>query len=542
MRNLLLLSVLAACGVESSGIEVSPPCHGKCDATAGIGDIDHDGTSVCLALRGNGPRITAHFGAVARLFEQYGLVDGVAGGSSGSITAFLVESIESNPAVYRCSGHGCTATQAGERGAFLMKSMLAYFDVLGRTDEAVQFQEAKRLSDAIMRRGIPGLLSGPDPRAGAAALRALLTSPELRQLVNPELLSTIQSSPDPVFHARDLVAMLGRGASFEATDATMFVRPGAVNFPAFVDRIGRIGTFYAGVEATDTEAMARLLDTCAPAAHGKEWAAAASTAYDGTTCGARFESMIEAFRAEILSHPHPSRLDDSVGAVLPTLVTTAVLEGPAADTWRAARADYLAARPVRFAVNFQDVRIGYFGTTEDLATIEAAGLGRSDLKSKKRRALGSVTWRAALAASPAEPGLSRGVELAGGKVSVGGWSDLQPTLVLEDLGCDQVVYVTRNGGAGTFETGISNLLGIDAASAHALYALDDPRSSYYQALEAAGGVMCSDWDRPPVQDLATMTAIGYDSAFETQQPYFTGRGYDKLVARTGLPGCTLGVN
>jgi hypothetical protein len=163
------------------------------------------------------------------------------------------------------------------------------------------------------------------------------------------------------------------------------------------------------------------------------------------------------------------------------------------------------------------------------------------VKSRKRRALGAATWRTALEVSPAEPGLARGLELADGRISVGGWSDLQPTLALRDLGCDQVILVTRRGGAGSFETGITELLGIDDVTATQLNALDAPASSSYQALDDADAVLCSDWDRPPVQDLDAMTAIGYDAPFETVEPYFTSRGHEQLVARTGLPGCTLGV-
>lgn len=542
MKILLGCIVLAACATQAGEVEVSPPCHGKCD-DSGIGDLDHDGSSLCLALRGNGPRITAHFGAIARVFEQYGLVDAVAGGSSGSITAFIVESIEMNPAVYRCGTRGCTSKEAGERGAFLMKSIRGYFDVLGETIEAAQFADVKTLADALAQRNVAGLLAGPNPTAGVDALRSLLASPELRDVVNPEIAQVLATSPDVVHHARDFQETLSRGLSFEATSPEIFVRPGALSFPGVIDKVGRLGTFYAGSSPADPAALGRLLDACAPAARGKSWAQASATAHDGSTCGARFRTLVENFRAELARSPssYPARLDDRVGGVVPTLVTTAVLEGPAVAAWRSARADYLAARPVRMAVDFQDVGIGYFGATEDLGQIVRAGAARSDEKSQKRRSLGSVTWRVALGASPAEPGLSRGVELADGRISVGGWSDLQPTLVLEDLGCDQIVYATRIGGAGTFETGITRLLGITETQASRLYALDDPSSSYYQSLAASDAVSCADWDRPAAQDLDAMTAIGYDAPFETDEPYFEERPFDKLVARTGLPGCTLGV-
>ncbi|MDQ3365231.1 MAG: hypothetical protein M3680_07370 [Myxococcota bacterium] len=529
-----------ACAGPAAEPTIAPPCHGKCDAPAGVTDLDGDGTSVCLAIRGNGPRLTAHFGAVSRMYEHYGLIDAVAGGSSGSITAFLVESVQANPALYRCGGSDCTRRQIGDRGAFLFKSLLGYFEVLSESTEALTFREVTTLANAVSSGNLEALLAS-DPQAGVQALQGLLASPLLRDALNPELGELLRNSPDPTFHARDLVATFKKGLVFEATEPTIFVRPGAVRFPSFIDRVGRIATFYAGY-GQDPEPLAMLLDVCAPAARGKPWSDAARTPYAGVTCGDQLRSMIAAWRDRALADPSlTSRLDDSIGAFIPALVTTGVLEGAAVPAWRAARAAYLAASPVTLDVTYEDVGIGYWGAAGDLVLVTEA-TDRTDVKSRKRRSLGVATWRTALAASPAEPGLSRALELPEGRVSVGGWSDLQPVLVLEDLGCDNTVLLTRPGGAGGFETQIMGLLGSDAATLQAITALDDPRSSDYQAIEAAAGVWCSDWDAPPTGDLAAMTSIGYDAPFETKTPYFTtGDRYAGVIDRTGSAGCTLGV-
>ena len=544
MRSSLLPAtvLLAACVASpADDAVVQPPCAGKCDGAAGVGDVDGDGTSLCLAIRGNGARITAHFGALARLLEHHGLVDGVAGGSSGSVSAFLLESIQQNPAVYACDG-GCTNREAGERAAFLLKSIRGYAEVLLETDEALAFGEVGRLAAAIRERRVDELLE-TDPAAAVAALEALLASPELRDLVNPELGALLAASPDPAHHAGDVVDSVSAGLSFTATDATIFVRPGVVRFPGFVERLGRVGSFYAGYGLAEPGALADLLDACAPAARGRTWAEAAAAPYGATTCGDAFRELVAGWRDDRAQAPGRSRLDDPVGGTLPALVTTGVLEGAAVDAWRAARADYQAARQVALPVAWDDVGVGYFGDAGDLERVLAAGAARTDARSRKRRALGAATWRTALETSPAEPGLSRGVELADGRVSVGGWSDLAPVLVLEDLGCDQVVYVTREGGAGSFETGISRLLGLADADAPALFALDEPSSSAHQALAAAGGVWCSDWDAPPVADLDAMTSIGYDAPFESTDPFFTMTidPVPTLVDATGVAGCTPGV-
>ncbi len=536
--------LLGACAETPGADGDGAPCRGKCDGGGGLGDADGDGASLCLAIRGNGPRITAHFGAIARLLEHHGPIDAVAGGSSGSISAFLLESVQGNPAARTCAGRACTPREAGERAALLFKSVQGYVEVLADTDEALAFAETARLAQAIAARDVEALLAS-DPEAGVAALRGVLTSPTLRALVNPELLELLATSPDPAFHARDLAATLSRGLSFTADDPTIFVRPGAVDFPAFIERVGRVASFYAGYGPDDGGALASWLDDCAPRARGLTWAEIARLPRGGATCGADFRALLGRWRDATLARPgaYRSRLDDAVGARLPALVTTGVLEGDAIDAWHGARAAYLEAGPVALAVDYADVGVGYWGHRDDLAALLAGAARRDDLKSRKRTSLGEATWRVALAASPAEPGLSRGVELDDGRISVGGWSDLQPVLALEDLGCDRTVFLTRFGGAGSFERGITELLGIDDAEAHALFALADPASSYYQALEAAAGVWCSDWDTPPVTDLPRMTSVGYDAAFETTDPAFTEADlpYAGAVARTGIAGCTLGV-
>ncbi len=65
------------------------------------------------------------------------------------------------------------------------------------------------------------------------------------------------------------------------------------------------------------------------------------------------------------------------------------------------------------------------------------------------------------------------MELPSGDVSAGGWSDLHPTLVLANLGCEKIVYVTRTGDESGFAIGVAKLLGMNAADQDALYNLDE---------------------------------------------------------------------
>lgn len=531
---------LAGClGADGAGAGDDPSCEGKCDVGG-----DPGAPGLCVAIRGNGPRLTSHLGAMARIVEHYGLVDAAAGGSSGSISSFLIDSIQGNPLVRECEAKGCPEEEAAARVAFLLKSTRGFLEVVQQSDEVQAFSVLADLAGRIQERGIPALLES-DPEAGVEALRAVLESPAVRDLVNPEVFELLAGSPDPVWHARDLVTAATGALSFQADDPSIFVRPGLVDFDAVADKLGRVASFYAGYEPVDLQAMAALLDACAAASRGLDWDRIGALPAGDSTCGARFADLAAGYLAAVSADPaaYPSRADDPVGSGIPVLLSTSVLEGAAVDAFHAARDDYQAARPVVLDVDFADVYFGYWGRGDDLARVGSNPRGFTDLKTGKFRSLGQVRWRDVLGYSPAEPGLTRALELPDGRVSAGGWSDLQPVLVLENLGCEHIVYLTRRGAGSSFLSGVTGLLGIDAAEREALYDLAAPASAYYQSVAAADGVWCTDWDAPSAFDLPAMYADGYDAPFETTSSFFTDGAdpYASISARLGLPGCTPGV-
>lgn len=502
---------------------------------------DGEGPSLCIGVRGNGQRITSHFGALARLYEHYGLFDGAAGGSSASITTFLVDSVQMNPAV-RCDG--CTPHEQGGRAALLFKSLQGYFTVLAGSEEGLAVQTLARVAGEAQAGGVNSLLESGDPTSGVTALLGVLQSPEIQPLINPELLGLLQTSPDPVFHARDIMGALQNAANFDASDPTIFVRPGVLNFEVLAHRFGRIGSFYAGYAPVNTADMAYFLDECAQPTRGMTWTEAEAVATrDGATCGEVFSELAANFRSTLLADEssYATRADDTVGDTLPVLISTGVLEGNAIATWSAARAAYNNGEAIEWETNFDDVRLGYFGHSEDIARVMANPLGYDDLKTQKRRVLEALTWGQVLSLSPAEPGLARGLEIPGDeRISVGGWSDLQPVLALRNMGCEKVIYVTRRGQRSGFFSGVTGLLGIDQAETSALVDLAGD-SSFRLSLEEAAGVWCTDWDVPAETDLEAMYADGYNAPFETTDSYFSAiDGYDGVTASTGLAGCTAG--
>src|SRR5690606_38457196 len=120
----------------------------------------------------------------------------------------------------------------------------------------------------------------------------------------------------------------------------------------------------------------------------------------------------------------------------------------------------------------------------------------------------SPIWRTVLERSMLEPGLSRILrDPQTPALHAGGWVDLQPVQVLQAAGCEDVVYVTRQGEETSFITlprpitqeatrgGVAELLGLEAKDQDDLYALSNYQSSYSRAVSGSSLVWCTDWNR-----------------------------------------------
>ncbi|HWB74434.1 MAG TPA: hypothetical protein VG755_05755 [Nannocystaceae bacterium] len=533
---------------EGQGDEAQ--CQGaKCD------DVDDDEQAdrrVCAAVRGNGQLIFAHFAALARITEHYGPLWGSAGGSSGSITQFLLESIQMNPAVASCGDYECARLEQGARISLMLKSLTGYAAVLGDTSEAAAFGQLGPLVKKFQDSGIAALAE-TDPIAAQQALLDLLGSDDLRDLINDELVETVTSSPDPAFHVKDIVGALSQLGSFSVgctpeqtamgcNPKAIFVRPGLLDFGALVEKIGRIADFYAGYGPQDPVRMAAWLDACAEPARGLDWAQIAALPMNDTTCGAELTDMITQYRAAVLADGTvPRRIGEPIGAHLNALVSTSVLTGDAVGKFEQARSDYSAAQPYTMDIAFDDVRFGYWGGDDALYQVESNPKRFDDLKTAKFLSLGNATWGEAMSFSPAEPGLARALEIDATHVSAGGWSDLAPTLVLDNLGCEEIVYVTRRGDESGFATGIAKDFGMDDAGGAALYDLG-AQSSFTRSLEAASAVWCTDWNAQSATDLAGVFADAYGAPMESSAPFFVDGddAYAGAKASLGLRGCSPG--
>lgn len=554
LRPLLVLATLSL-----SAAACSAPA-GEEEAADDEGAIIGASTTprLCAAVRGNGESILTHFASLSRIVEHYGVVDGMAGGSSGSITTFTYESILKNPAMSKCGTKKCSPTAQAARIALALKSVQGYADVVGDSEEASSIKGLAatigKLKAAYAAKGIEAL--GPTETAEAAKrIKEVLSVPEVRAIVNPEIFTMLADVAHLQFNVNEIKTTIGQLGAFSVDDNRLFFRTGVLAWPALAQLFGRVGDFYAGYGPADKAGMGKWLDACADATKDKPWSEAASVSVPGGgTCGSALDALVKDYRAKVRTGAaFASRIDEKVGdpkSPIHKLVSTAVLERDAVTKYKAAHARYVTGEfptgNVPFEPAFADVNFGYWGSDADLATSEAARDESDDLKTKKFSSLGSsASWREVLSASPAEPGLSRFVELSDGRFSAGGWSDLAPSLVLKNIGCENVVYVTREGDESGFATKIAKQAGMGESDWKNLYDLSNPASSYAKSVAAADGVWCTNWNSFTASQMPAMVLDAFNAPLETRASFADVRvlsPYSRATERTGKAGCTPGIS
>lgn len=495
--------------------------------------------STCAGIRGNGQNLFAHYGALARHVEEYGAITCAAGGSSGSITTFLLESMWVNPDLHNCRpGRKCNRRARDMRMSLMLKS------VIGLTETGL-FEDAattQALLDGVTAGNVLELLQSSTPQMGVEALMRLLR--DLGPLINPELIELLVNSPDPVFHATDIIEGLQKGVQFIVDDPKVFLRTSVIDFNEFASLIGNYGSFYAGYGPTDRKAFSTWLRACAWRSAGLTWEqAAALPRRNGSTCGETFSELFNTYREALAENGGPNRADDPVGKFLPAFGVTGVLSGDAIPTWEEARAAWIDAQPIPFEPNFNDIGIGYWGKERELNRM-ARRLDRkfSDQVSERFVALGSASWREVLSSSPAEPGFSPAVPLVSGFVSVGGWADPLRVQPLVALGARRTIAINRLGGVGGFTEAVTRLLNASDYEVDALYSTTDPASAFYIGLDVATAVWCTDWDSQE-SDPNMLFNDAYNSPLITSdrrllRPRF---GYDNVGADFAIVGCTPGI-
>jgi len=511
----------------------------------------------CLAVRGNGELIMAHFSSLAALTEHFGLFDGLAGGSSASLSMFVYESILQSPALKTCGNAPCSDEQKALRAALLLKSVYAYIDILKNSSTG---QAALKLYGSIssLQSGLkdvsidslPSAASSIDPSVVATIqtqFHTLLQSSMARELLNPRTiaimvdgkgdqalgLKALTQSPADLqiraYRLREFYHAIQTFGNFTADSKAIFFRPSLVSFDALAQDIGLIANFYAGRgnrdDSSDYNAsgIQAFADHCADRAHNLTWYDFASANPD---CKTEITNLIQSYSSthtnQTVAHP---RVHDQVGQYLHILASSAVIPG-AAEEYKSVARKFLNASGNGYAFQssdfnvFEQLKFGYFGNESDIGrlmeTTKASGANQ-DYKMQRAVGFSGASWEEVINYSPAEPGLSaltlpeqlnalpaspwkskqldRVVD--SNTVMAAGWSDLTPTFALRNIGCKEVLYISRREPESSFALGLVVQLGATQTEVNALYNLDpsqNPPSSFANALAAADGVWCTDWN------------------------------------------------
>lgn len=529
-------------------------------ATSGLATTGSQGSaSLCVAIRGNGHYIMTHFGALARIYEHYGLVDRTAGGSSASITQFLHESMRLHPLVR----HAANDEERALRTALLLKSVMGYLEALKNSEEAISLRLLTDLYHEVQAAGIFAL-SPVETAEAAARLLAIFKAKKFVALINPNVIAMLENKDQlgyasynyKVSEVLTVVRSLGK---FAAEDQRVFFREGLINFDGLATAIGKLGDFYAGRGEGSSAEMTQFITSCsARTVQGeKPWHDVAEHSTGNTTCGQLFTAAATRFHAIPYTDAEraASRIHDTVGATIPSIVSTAVIEGKeSSNAYQEALKRYRQAQTPNYNTSFDSIRFGYWLPSSIAEQTQTQITAQADGKSKKYLELGTrAAWREVIRTSPAEPSLSAGIPLGEQRISVGGWSDLAPVQVLKASGCDKVVYVTRRNPESNFLVspepidrsrrpahGVAELLNMTEAERLNIYELQNPESGFAKALTSADAVWCTDWNHFSDQQIREMMEESYGPEMVSREPFFiAGERPYKKTANSPIVGCSL---
>lgn len=468
----------------------------------------------CAAIRGNGELMPAHWGAMSSIVEEQGLPSAMAGGSSASITMFLLESLSLNPIV-----------KTNSERALLIKSFQGYFEALTQTEEGKTIQALLADKEAFkalfkfplkLDQALKSLKAQILIARHLDELNTVMQSKDLREAINPEFVTYVKRTlalsergdestlSILKFRTNEISTAIKNFGKFDSqTDKTLFVRPGLISFAKVARLMGDMGDFYAGYNNDSAEgkkveqSLRNFLDLCTPNSQNLSWR---QLNEQRPACRQMLVGAVLTYRQT--NTRNKSRIHESVGAHIPALPTTSVLTGASVDQYTKLFIDYQTTTNPNFGdfqVNPSELRFGYWGDEASLQKIAQQFKSnpefQQDPKSQKFLSLGNGPWLEVLSTSPAEPGLSRITALSRTMLSAGGWSDLHPVNVLKALGCENIIYVTRKGEESRFAQGVfRRLMNADDATMSAFYSMENSQSSIMRSQKNAAAIKCTDWN------------------------------------------------
>lgn len=588
----------------------------------------------CAGIRGNGELAPAHWSSLARIIENKGMPHTVSGGSSAAITLFMLDALSLNqklsidqntknneqalllktlvphveylisedakaPEIMRLVGNITGIANSGFVGALkkalaIAKDLPTFMDTLG---------EYGPLLNPTLVKGLKENFSFyKDQIAEAAsALGAFDALNDVNLFYR-----------DGLVDFKYLGIIFGRVADFYAGHGAGKVN---TNIDSFLNECSSISK---GKEWSEIVIAKPICGDLLKDAFDSYYEAPVTTKVRSRLGGkVRVKVQVPGKRT------FPNKMIFSkVGSGINALPTTSVITGAGAKRYSELKSQYIKkeAKDVGvFSIDFDtELSYGYWGATKTLTKIKSnlATLFPKDAKSGKFMGLKGGIWFDVLGTSPAEPGLSSLIRIpdgnnisrkkilnkkyfskkwgifptlnaitwfdeknpSGGVVpyvadiySAGGWSDLHPTLVLKASGCEDIVYITRQGGESVFgqqifirltgytekisffknikdrnRDGWKNLTEEEENSPwNKLYNLANPNSSFNLSLKTANAVYCTDWDHFNIfkgEVSQTLTDAYHAPVFVKDDSKRSSYdfGYDGLEKSVdNFPGCIL---
>ena len=542
--------------------------------------IEQESPKLCAAVRGNGGSLMAHFGALASIVENFGVVDGIGGGSSAAVSIFFYESMIANPILWDCDGRRCSEEEVRPRLALMLKSIMggvgAVLDMAGGEDSIERMiksggQNAQMMQMmTYLKYGFQNPGRGPLRRRIVSRIADRVMAQKILEFENSAIGKLINEKHKAALemyglhmpaHRRWEILLAAQGLDFNTEDASLFFREGLLSYNQLVNVMGRVGDFYSNRGPIPQNMWRNFLSSaCLTASKDQTWEELSHSS-QGVNCTNQFKTAFRNYlNATKGSNYSSSRLNEPVGYYLKTLVTDSVIVGEGVTKYKTAKAaydslinnspccsyydrDYAKFRASLGAIPLQldfmtEVRFGYWGRKSDLERVAQGTALRSahDVKSSFFLNLGTENWKYILERSPAEPGLSKLVPMKNNMYSSGGWSDLHPIPVLKDIGCEKVVYISRTHKMDSeYGEGLVHLFNIPDEVAHKLYSLDNPESSFITSLKQADAVVCSNWNGLSNLDFKGHFRDSYEAPIATQDSEF--RSKSRRLLADPLPGC-----
>ena len=262
-----------------------------CHLLASVVSFADANPKYCVGIRGNGENVAAHWAGLARMVEEAGMPAGAAGGSSATVSLFLLESVAANPEILK--DIKSNPELAKRKQALLLKSIPAYVSQLTTDDKiagmweflqniAAEKQEVvdakakkeKERLEKLYDADITTASNVKDPNEGKSAssmmekyksiqdtakgfIGAMVAAGKnykeisekfsrYQYMLNPELFGGLAldiKNPGSFkvanFYRKKIMDALGVFGAFDAeSDKELFIRPGIVDFRFSLELLG----------------------------------------------------------------------------------------------------------------------------------------------------------------------------------------------------------------------------------------------------------------------------------------------------------------